>query len=125
MVEDHRTTQIAEGNYIAQADRGSNASVTVIQHVTSLSISEQRNRHRMLEKVYSFWIKGVLENSLHGIALVDLGMEYRPDAVAYPWEMVLQKPDIPTRLLRSDTKIVDVFDEQNGELLKWTLLSRQ
>jgi hypothetical protein len=30
----------------------------------------------MLQKVRDFWIKGVLENSLHGAALIELGMGY-------------------------------------------------
>ena len=46
-----------------------------------LNESEVRNRNRMLEKVYNFWIKGVLDNSLHGVALIDLGMDEKRDAV--------------------------------------------
>src|SRR5437867_516945 len=42
---------------------------------------ERRNRRVMLEKVRNFWVKGVLEQSLHGAALIELGMEYKPEAV--------------------------------------------
>jgi hypothetical protein len=35
---------------------------------------ERRNRTVMLQKVHDFWVKGVLENSLHKAALIDLGM---------------------------------------------------
>jgi len=33
-----------------------------------------RNRSRMLAKVKTFWIKGILEQSLHGAALIELGL---------------------------------------------------
>src|SRR5262249_37164182 len=42
------------------------------------------NRRRMLAKVKAFWVTGVLESSLHGAALMALGMESIADAVAYP-----------------------------------------
>ncbi len=38
----------------------------------------------MLAKVSDFWIKGVLENSLHGAVLITLGIEYKPDAAHTP-----------------------------------------
>jgi DNA polymerase III delta prime subunit len=78
---------------------------------------EKRNRQRMLQKVRDFWIKGVLEKSLHDVALIELGMEYKPDAVQHPWEMVLKQPDQPARSIPSGTKIIEVFDELGGELL--------
>jgi hypothetical protein len=79
--------------------------------------ADQRNRQRMLEKVSTFWIKGVLEHSLHGAALIELGMERAPDAVERPWDMVLQRANQPDRMLPPDTNIHDVYDEVGGELL--------
>ena len=38
---------------------------------------EERNRMAMLGNVRSFWIEGVLENSLHDAAMIDLGYESR------------------------------------------------
>jgi hypothetical protein len=78
---------------------------------------EQRNRQRMLQKVRDFWIEGVLENSLQGAALIELGMEYKPDAVQHPWDTVIQNPDQPTRTITPGTKIVEVFDKFGRELL--------
>jgi DNA polymerase III delta prime subunit len=71
----------------------------------------------MLQKVHDFWVKGVLENSLHKAALIDLGMAYQPDAVAYPWEMVVERPDATPQPLPQGTPIASVFDELRGELL--------
>jgi hypothetical protein len=76
-----------------------------------------RNRARMLEKVQGFWIKGVLEHSLHGAALIALGMEGRADAVEHPWDMVLRHPQHENTALPPETRITDVFDDLGGELL--------
>ena len=77
----------------------------------------QRNRRAMLELVKSFWVKGVLEKSLHGVAMIALGMEERTGAVERPWDMVLRTPGQPSCTLPPDTKIVNVFDEMNRALL--------
>jgi transcriptional regulator with XRE-family HTH domain len=75
------------------------------------------NRSRMLAKVHTFWVKGVLERSLHGAALIPLRMEYRPDAVIHPWDTLVQQLDQPVRSLPPDTPIAEVFDEMGGEIL--------
>jgi len=77
----------------------------------------QRNRRAMLELVRNTWVKGVLEQSLHGAAMIELGLEERADAVERPWDIVLQMPDRPNRELPPGTKIVDVFDQMNRALL--------
>jgi hypothetical protein len=45
-----------------------------------------RNRSRMLARVRAFWIDGVLEQSLHGAALLELGMVTAPQAVERAWD---------------------------------------
>jgi len=77
----------------------------------------KRNREIMLKKVDVFWVKGVLENSLHGALLLQLGMEYRPDMVDHPWDMILQRSDQVGRVLSEGTKVVEVFDNLGGSLL--------
>ena len=79
----------------------------------------KRNRSNILAKVYRDWIKGVLENpnSLYNVAAIELGFEYKPDAVSYPWEMVVQQPNASHWKLDSNAKISEVFDELDGELL--------
>jgi len=71
----------------------------------------------MLQRVHDFWIKGVLENSLHNEVLIELGMEERKEAVEYSWDMIIQRPDQPNRTLSPGTKMIDVFDESGGSLL--------
>jgi energy-coupling factor transporter ATP-binding protein EcfA2 len=81
------------------------------------SAREVRNRHAMLKRVNDFWVKSVLEQSLHGAVLIALGIEEQKDAVESPWDKVLQTPDQSDFLLPPDTKIVDVFDQKGQNLL--------
>ena len=71
----------------------------------------------MLQKVHTFWITGVLEQSLDGAVLITLGLHEQPDAVANPWELVLQQPDQPAHLLPPGTHITQIYDTTSGELL--------
>jgi hypothetical protein len=84
---------------------------------TPTSEQRARNRRAMLELVRNTWIKGVLEKSLHGAVMIELGLEERADAVERPWDIVLRTIDQPNRTLPRGTKIIDVFDAMNGALL--------
>ena len=77
----------------------------------------QNNRHRFLRRVRTFWIDGVLEHSLHGAALIALGLQEQLDALANPWHLVLQHPDTLPRSFPLGTPIAKVYDAANGELL--------
>ncbi len=77
----------------------------------------QRNRQRLLRRVQSFWITGVLDHSLHGAALIALGLQEQPDAVAHPWHLVLQQPETVPHLLPAGMRITEVYDRADGELL--------
>src|SRR5689334_319560 len=78
---------------------------------------KRRNRQAMLKLVYDIWVKGVLEQSLHGVAVIELGLESRPDAIDHLWDIVVQIPEQPSRKLQPGTTIVQVFDETNRSLL--------
>ena len=77
----------------------------------------QTNRQRLLKKVRAFWITGVLEHSLHGNALVALGLQEQPAAVAHPWQLVLHHPAGAPHPLPVGTRITEVYDGAAGELL--------
>jgi serine/threonine protein kinase/GTPase SAR1 family protein len=81
-----------------------------------ISVS-RTNRQRLLKKVRTFWIAGVLERSLYGNALVALGLEEQPDVVASPWQLVLHHPTSVPRPLPAGTHITEVYDAADGELL--------
>jgi DNA polymerase III delta prime subunit len=80
---------------------------------------KQRNRNReaMLQLVKNTWVKGVLEQSLHGAVMIELGLEYQAGAVERPWDMVLQAVGQQNHTLPHGTKIINVFDEVNRALL--------
>ena len=78
---------------------------------------EKQNRKQMLDRVRAFWIKGVFERSLHGAALIALGLKEQPEAIENPWHLVLQQSDQPEHSLPPGTHITQVYDEVGGELL--------
>jgi hypothetical protein len=69
-----------------------------------LAARNKRNREIILKKVKLFWVEGVLENSLRGAALHNLGMEYKPKMVEHPWDMILQRPHRDDHMLPEGTK---------------------
>ncbi len=75
------------------------------------------NRHRLLSKVHTFWIKGVLEQSVDEVALIALRFHELPEAVKNPWQLVLQHSQTNPHPLSSDDSITQVYDDANGELL--------
>ncbi len=72
---------------------------------------QSRNRQALLNKVNSYWVKGVLENSLQNRALIALGLEERLDTVAQPWNMTLEKLDQPEKTIPQGTRIIAIFDQ--------------
>ncbi|MBM4426401.1 MAG: hypothetical protein FJ031_04090 [Chloroflexi bacterium] len=69
---------------------------------------EQRNRRILLNHVENAWIKGVLDASLHGAALLDLGIKQDPEAVTkYPWAIKKESTD---ETLPAGTSMLEIFD---------------
>ena len=76
-----------------------------------------QNRLRLLQRVRSFWITGVLEQSLYSEALITLGFQEQPDAVANPWRLIIQESEQASTPLPAGTRITEIYDEAGGELL--------
>jgi eukaryotic-like serine/threonine-protein kinase len=86
----------------------------------NLSLAEKKERDELLillRKVKEFWVEGVLENSLHGQALIDLGKEAWAEETEHPWEQILELPDQTNRTLRPGEPIGEVFDDVKRSLL--------
>lgn len=79
--------------------------------------THNRNREIMIKKVEVDWVEGVLENSLHGAVLLQLGMKYKPDMVVHLWDTILQRPHQLDQILPEGTKIINVFDTFGGSFL--------
>lgn len=83
-------------------------------------VSEERrlrSRSWMLKRVHSIWIEGLLEQSLDRIARIDLGLEKRPEAVAHPWDALVQEAERLPRVLSTGTSVTEVFEESGESLL--------
>jgi eukaryotic-like serine/threonine-protein kinase len=86
----------------------------------NLSLAEKKERDELLillRKVKAFWVGGVLEKSVHGQALIDIGKEMWTEETEHPWEQILELPDQTSRTLRSGEPIGDLFDEVGRSLL--------
>lgn len=77
----------------------------------SLTKQEHRNRQALLAKVKHYWVKGVLETSLHDQILIVLGLENKPDAVASPWNVSWQTAQQTEQILPQGTPILSIFDQ--------------
>ena len=74
------------------------------------------NRQQIIENVRNFWIDGVLDNSLHGAVLMQLGLSPQSNFSQHPW-IVNIRHNGEDRALEEHTRIVDVFDQSSGTLL--------
>lgn len=78
---------------------------------------ERANQLILLQKVRQFWIEGVLDQSIHRQSLIAVARETRPDAVAHPWQQVLELPDQASRPLAGNQRVADLFHEVGRSLL--------
>jgi DNA polymerase III delta prime subunit len=78
---------------------------------------EFRNLTNLLNKVRTFWIEGVLENSVHHAVLLELGKQTAPEAVEHPWERIQELPNGKQRILPSHVGIREIFTEATSSLL--------
>ena len=76
-----------------------------------------RNRKALLRRVHSSWINGVLNRSLHGAALLALGLAIQPTVLTDQWALALQHPDTTPQALPAGTHILQVYNDADGELL--------
>ncbi|WP_068819616.1 NACHT domain-containing protein [Phormidesmis priestleyi] len=58
----------------------------------------------------NWWVRDVLEQSLHEQVLITLGLEERPEAVARPWNLLFETGGSSTRPLPAGTTVSTLFD---------------
>jgi hypothetical protein len=98
--------------------KGIRKAIERLKTPAHLSITvDSKMRQQLLRRVRTLWIEGYLGNSLHDAALLALGLQEQPDAIANPWRMVVQELERPARSLPRGTKILDVFEQAEGHLL--------
>jgi len=86
---------------------------------TRLSRRQTKNRQALLNKVRNFWIKGVLEKSVHNATLIELELEERLDLLDCPWGIVWETPDQLRQILPDGSKVIHLFNQmgEGGTLL--------
>lgn len=91
-----------------------------LTHQKALSLSGIKHadpdRERMLRRLRLSY-KELLDQSLHGIAWVELGLSTQPEAVSNVTNLLFRLPQGGERLLAPGTSILDAYDEAAGELL--------
>jgi TIR domain/NACHT domain len=88
----------------------------LVNLVPPLLEKEQQNRMRLLKHVRTTWIDGLLKQSLHQAAWIDLHLKDQRDVLKNPWRLQVQELDQSPRLLPAGTSIAQVYDEADGEL---------
>jgi hypothetical protein len=83
----------------------------------SNSKARPKEENLLIQKVESFWVEGVLKDSLYNNALIELGVEYRPESIAYPWQTIVHPPEREPYILSANKSIEEVFDEASQSLL--------
>ncbi|MEA5542079.1 NACHT domain-containing protein [Limnoraphis robusta Tam1] len=71
---------------------------------------EYRFRQKLLNQVKEFWVENVLERSLHNLAIIELGLEERPDLVERPFSNVQISPDESKQSLSIHRGITTAFN---------------
>ncbi|WP_413167387.1 NACHT domain-containing protein [Capilliphycus salinus ALCB114379] len=75
---------------------------------------EYRFRQKLLSQVQEFWVENVLERSLHNLAIIELGLEERPDLVERRFSNVQISPEQSQKPLSTSRGITTAFN-QMGE----------
>ena len=108
------TQNITGDNNVVIAGNGNTVNQTIIQKFFNIfrddaETTDQRNRRIMLGHVENFWVKGILEKSMYGAALLDLGIKEDPDAVkTYLWAI---KREVNKETLPAGTSMLEIFEE--------------
>ncbi len=79
--------------------------------------ADRTNLLRLLDRIQHDWVEGVLEASLHRRVWIDLGLDWKDEAVDQPWDRILVAPDRPVRTLSSGETIGGVFAAAQDTLL--------
>jgi NACHT domain len=85
-----------------------------ISDLQPLSQQEYRQQQVLLNKVKEYWIKGVLETSLHARVLIELGLQKRLDLAERPFSEVAEFPDTFGQALPSGTAAINIFDQMDA-----------
>lgn len=79
--------------------------------------ADRTNILRLLERIQHDWVEGVLEASLHHRAWLELGLDWKENAVEHPWDRIVVAPNRPIQTLSKEDSITGVFESAQNTLL--------
>jgi eukaryotic-like serine/threonine-protein kinase len=91
--------------------------IRINYHLPPAEAEERRILRHLADSVKRFWIEGVLERSLHEVAMLELRKEPLPAVVQHPWERILELPGQSSQSLAGEKKIGEIFFETGRSLL--------
>ncbi len=109
--EDHEAALLSivqELKHFITARQSSDIPLTPVQRM---------NRQRLLKRVRTIWIKGLLEQSLQHATWIDLHLQKQPNALERSWGLMVQELDRGPLPLPPGTSILQVFEDADEELL--------
>ena len=86
----------------------------LVSAVKPLTQQEYRQRQVLLNKVRDYWVKGVLEKSLHARVLIELGLQERLDLVQQPFSGVAEFVETSGQALPEGTHATTIFDQMGA-----------
>ena len=109
------------GGIVGSIIAGGNVIQQTVTHMFTGGAGERDRRDKLilLNKVREFWIKGVLEQSVHNATLIELGKLAEPDAVAgSPLEaMAMVEAPLPGVPGPGHASVSDIFEQTGRALL--------
>ncbi|HEY9695833.1 MAG TPA: NACHT domain-containing protein [Trichocoleus sp.] len=110
--------QVLGGVVINQLTINDRVPATAVPSPLSVTLpltqQEYRQRQVLLNKVKDYWVKGVLETSLHMRVLIELGLQERPNLVQRPFRDVAEFPESAEQSLPEGISVTTAFN-QMGE----------
>ena len=79
--------------------------------------ADRTNILRLLERIQHDWVEGVLEASLHHRAWLELGLDWKENAVEHPWDRIVVAANRPIQTLSTEDTITSVFTSAQNTLL--------
>ncbi len=74
-------------------------------------------RLNLIQAIRQIWVEGLLENLLHDVIRLELGLKYNLMAVERPWQMTLMAAEKADQNVPPGKTILDLFKELNGYML--------
>jgi DNA-binding SARP family transcriptional activator len=103
--------------YLRKEQSQSTRSEILLHLRPKLTTHEARVRHALIDRVRVIWIQGLLDNTLHGMMQLELGLEHRSRMVDRPWAMTVSRYEQKDRIIAADMHLIDLLREVGGAML--------